>query len=125
MIKENIAQIAYGIFFLFFVTISLLIFIKSNANPKKNSIPKNTIENICNRLTAVHQSIQNPTNLFGSFIKDENITTIHHKNNINKAPQPIINLLKENAFPFEFSVSTWISFSHAMFVVRDVNVALF
>ena len=108
MIKENIAQIAYGNFFLFFVTISLLIFIKSNANPQKNSIPKNTIENICNKLTAVHQSIQNPTNLFGSFIKDENITTIHHKNNINKTPQPIINLLNENAFHFEFSVSIFL-----------------
>ena len=42
------------------------------------------------------------------FIKDENITTIHHKNNINKTPQPIINLLKENAFPFEFSVSIFL-----------------
>ena len=108
-INENITQNTYGVFFLFFTVRSLLIFNNNNDNQRKPSNQKNTIENICNRFTAVHPSIQNPTNLFGSFIKDENITTSPPKNNINNIPQPIINFLNENPFHFALSVSTFLS----------------
>jgi hypothetical protein len=68
--NDNIVQIRNGAFLLFFDTILLFRLTKNNHSHHTNSNQKNIIENICNRFTAVHPSIQKLSNLFGLLIKE-------------------------------------------------------